>query len=208
MVAQIHPKQDQAANDAETALDAFQLSCLLDGELDGPERDRVLDRLMHDADAQRLWSTLHVVGDAIRSSEVACTHHTQFQARLAACLANEPAIVAPRWARERQRVLRRMVLPGAAVAAAAVMLMVVAVPQLRGGAGDTSALTAADSKAVPVSGTPPAVASIPASTTPAANSRPTYPYLQAHREFAPGGVLPPSAPYLRTSASLPAEGGR
>lgn len=203
MMAHIQQKQDPMSIASEATSDAFQLSCLLDGELNGPERDHVLDRLMHDADALRLWSTMHVVGDAIRSSEVACTHRTHFQARLAACLADEPAVVAPRWARERRRVLWRVVLPGAAVVAAAAMLMVVAVPQLRGGAGEKTSLTAGNSTAVPGTGNALNVTAIQAS-----NTRPIYPYLQAHREFAPGGVLPPSAPYLRTSATRPTESGR
>lgn len=180
--------------------DALNLSCLLDGELDGAERQRVLDRLLHDADAQRLWSAMHVVGDAIRSSEVACMHRTQFQARVAACLAREPAVVAPR----PQRMLRRMVLPGAAVAAAAAVLMVVAVPQLREGATDQAPLTATATKALPVAARDPDSAVITASVS----SRPIQPYLQAHREFAQGGVLPPSTAYLRTSANLPAASGR
>jgi sigma-E factor negative regulatory protein RseA len=179
--------------------DALAVSCLLDGELDGPERERILDRLMHDADAQRLWSTMHVVGDAIRSSEVACTHSVHFRARLAATLAQEMPIVAPRLATRRRRLMRRVVLPGAAVAAAAAMLMVVAVPQLRGGAGDGAALTASASRQA--GGETRAVVAAPA-------TRPMSPYLRAHREFAPVGVLPPSAPYLRTSAALPAEGAR
>jgi sigma-E factor negative regulatory protein RseA len=203
MVAQLHQKQDPMPNHADAAVEAIDLSCLLDGELDGPDRDRVLDRLIHDADAQRLWSTLHVVGDAIRSSEVACTHRAHFQARLAACIAGEPTIVAPRWTRDRQRMLRRVILPGAAVVAAVAMLIVVAVPQLRSGAGDVDSRTVAATKAGPAIVSTPNVAALPAT-----GAMPINPYLRAHREFAQGGVLPPSAPYLRTSATLPAESSR
>lgn len=172
--------------------DALDLSCLLDGELDGAERDRVLSFLLRDEQAQQLWSTLHVVGDAIRSSDVACAHRAQFQARIAAWIADEPPIVA----RHAHRIWR-VVLPGAAVAAAAAMLLVVAVPQLRGKATDGPVLAAR-----------PQPAERERSATPLSVTRPMNPYLHAHREFAAGGVFPPSAPYLRTSATLPAEARR
>lgn len=195
---------DMTAHDvarAEPLSDAEAISCLLDGELDAATRERVLKRLMSDADAQGQWSVLHLVGDALRSSEVGALHQTSFAAKCSARLANEPAIVATRWARERRYLVRRVLLPGTAVAAAVAMLAVVAVPQLRGSGGDAEPVVAgAGAVATPV---------VTISATPVASpSRPMAPYLQAHREIAPSGVLPARAPYLRTSATVPAEGGQ
>ena len=186
--------------------DAQSLSCLLDGELDRAEQQRVIDRLLQDPQAQTLWSTLNAVGDAIRSSEVACLHRAEFAQRVADALRDEPTVLAP-LPGTRSRAVRRYVLPGVAVAAAAAVLTTVAVPLLGGrDAANESPLAqrapVVASTAAPTAG--PATAPVSAGRV----ARPMSPYLQAHREFAQGAVLPPSAPYLRTSTTVTVEEGR
>jgi sigma-E factor negative regulatory protein RseA len=211
MTAVPHPAENLSRSaPAEPMSDALALSCLLDAELGAAAQARALDRLLSDSAAQSQWTAMHLVGDALRSSEVGALHRSAFVARCSVRLAAEPTIAAPRWARER-RLVRRVVLPGTAVVAAAAMLAVVALPQLRGTSQPAAVATNA-----PASTNNPAAAPTVAAVTavqPSAASgpqtvRPMAPYLQAHREIAPSGVLPARAPYLRTSTTVPAEGGQ
>lgn len=107
------------------------LSRLIDGELDDGACRALFARLDRDADARRTWVLLNVACDAVRSSETAALHSTAFVARVSAALDAEPVVLAPGAARRRYVLLRRVGIPSAAVAAAAVVLAVVAVPQLR-----------------------------------------------------------------------------
>jgi negative regulator of sigma E activity len=186
---QVKRKQalDTAGDDCREAL-----SCLIDGEIDRAECASILDRICADPRVRDQWALLHAAGDALRSSEVAALHSNAFVGRVAAALAGEPTILAPR-ALARRR-YHRVLIPGAAVAAAVALLAVVAVPQLRG------------------SGEMPQVATV----TPAAPASEPQPvevarvpelerYLRAHRELAGSLVMPQSTPYLRTSNNLPAE---
>jgi sigma-E factor negative regulatory protein RseA len=188
------------------SLSSQSLSCLIDGELDAAECARLLEGLVADPEARREWLMFHLAGDALRSSEVACLQSEKFLLRLGAVLEAEPAIVAPRLRRSRMRLVRRVVLPGAAVAAAATMLAVIAVPQLRGdepGATQTVAAPAVTSAPVTTVSTAPTARSsaVPA---PVPNEvrrlAELEAYLSAHRELAGGSMMPRSAPYLRASA--------
>lgn len=188
------------ASDAEAVPDAqLLLSCLLDGELDDAQREVALRALAQNEEAQRQWAAMHVIGDALRSSEVGCLHRPQFQTRMAACLAAEPRIVAPRWRRER--VLRRVVAPGMAIAAAVTVLGVVVLPQFRVFTDSPGAVHVAAEK----NQAPLAVAQesgVSSTESSGSDVAQLHRYLQAHREFVPtSGVLPPSTPYLRTSTT-------
>lgn len=116
---------------AKTPSDAGErLSCLMDGELDGAAGRAALAQLCSDDGARADWTLWHAVGDALRSSEVVALHSPRFAAGVAAALADEPAILAPR-AVAAHPVVRRMVMPGVAAAAAALVLTVAALPMLR-----------------------------------------------------------------------------
>ncbi len=185
------------------------LSCLIDGELDPAECARLLGRVGTDQVARREWLLLHVAGDALRSSDVACLQSDRFLRRVGAALDAEPPIVAPRAGRDRARLIRRVVLPGAAVAAAATMLTVIVVPQLRGDAPSTpqtaEAPAARDASASAQAAPPAAPAQVAASPAPSEIRRlaELEAYLAAHRELAGGSMMPRTAPYLR--ASVPAQ---
>lgn len=171
------------------------LSCLIDGELGDAACARILDRVCSDPQARSQWALLNAAGDALRSSEVAALHSGAFVERVCAALAQEPAVLAP-GALARRR-YQRVLIPGAAVAAAATLLAVVAVPQLRGGGASSAvAITAPAPVAAPVSA-PQAteVARVPEIER----------YMRAHRELAGSTVMPQATPYLRTSNNLPAE---
>lgn len=185
-----HPNRAGSAS-GEAPLSRETLSCLIDGELDAADSAKLLGRLGADHAARRDWLLLHLAGDALRSSDVASLQSDRFLARMRAALEAEPAIVAPRARLDLARLVRRVVLPGAAVAAAAAMLAVIAVPQMRGEAPP----------ATQVATSMPVVATTPA---PAANQvrrlAELEAYLAAHQELAGGSMMPRTAPYLRASA--------
>jgi len=170
-----------------------KLSSLIDGELDSAECAAMVDRICADPQLGSHWALMHAAGDAMRSSEVAALHSRTFVTRVAAALASEPAILAPTpFGRRRYQ---RVLIPGLAVAAAAALLVVVAVPQLRGSGAEVQV---AATPAV----TPPSTATQPVEV---ARVPELERYLRAHREMAGGTVMPRATPYLRTSNNLPAE---
>lgn len=125
MNANSMPRQDEPAELRE------MISSLMDGELDASDRTRCLDRLCRDEAAGADWAAWHLVGDALRSSDVAVLHAQAFAADLARRLAAGPAILAPHPRMSQGRLIRRFVMPGAAAVAAVAVLAVVAVPMLR-----------------------------------------------------------------------------
>lgn len=187
-------------NAATGKLDLERLSSLLDGELDEREAEQVLDALCRDAGLQRQWSDLQLVGDAMRSTEVAACHVDGFCARVRRALADEPTVLAPR---PRTRPVRRYAVPGMAVAAAVAAIAFVAVPLLRSPAPDMAA-----QKQAPVAAPAPAVAANEPPALPAAgkaaaaiaSARALDPYFAAHRELTGGTPLPRATAYLRTGA--------
>lgn len=180
--------RDAADGDCREAL-----SCLIDGELSHAECARILDRICADPQVREQWTLLHAAGDALRSNEVAALHSSAFVGRVAAALAGEPTVLAPR-ALTRRR-YQRVLIPGAAVAAAAALLVVVAVPQLRL-TGEAPQVAATQPAAAPTAAPQPVeVARVPELER----------YLRAHRELAGSLVMPEATPYLRTSNNMPVE---
>lgn len=180
---------------ARGTVDSEHLSALIDGELDAEQAARVLDALCRDPELQRRWSDLQLVGDALRSTEVAACHLDGFCARVRTALAAEPTVLAP----GRPRTLvRRYAVPGAAVAASVAAIAFVALPLLRAPAPE---MTARESVAPSQLSTPavtladPLPAKAPATI---ANARVLDPYFSAHRELTGGTPLPRATAYLRT----------
>ena len=111
-------------------VDIEHLSSLIDGELDAREAAAVIDALCRDAELQHRWSDLQLVGDALRSTEVAACHVDGFCARVRRALADEPdgsrTVARPPWlaslcrARLRRRCVgrRHRIRRGSAVAGA------------------------------------------------------------------------------------------
>lgn len=185
----MHARLTQGPGAGHDGIDRQAISCLIDGELGDADFKAAVDRLCTDPQARAEWSLLHAVGDALRSSEVAAMHSSAFAARVASAVEREPAIVAPTAARRRYQ---RVVLPGAAIAAAAALLAIVAVPQLRGSVDTQQVATSVPADAQPV---------VEITRVPELER-----YLRAHRELAGSGmVMPQATPYLRTSNNLPAE---
>ncbi|MCX8003659.1 MAG: sigma-E factor negative regulatory protein [Burkholderiaceae bacterium] len=121
------------SNDSDRGPDAQcreALSRLIDGELDEAECRRLLARLAADESACREWALLNAACDALRSSDVAALHSSTFVARVRTALDAEPALLAAPAPRPR-RLVQRVALPAVALAAAAGVLAVVALPLLR-----------------------------------------------------------------------------
>lgn len=189
--------QTQFRDDAEPPMAQVALSCLMDGELDANAGRPCIEGLCADQEARRAWALWHVASDALRSSEVAALHSQRFCDRLHVALEAEPRLLAPR-AFARARSLRRVVLPGAAVAAAVAALVVVALPQLQ----QPSVAPQAAGATTPVG---PAVIALPVAGE-VARSAELEAYLVAHREAFASGVMPRSTAYLRTSVGANPEG--
>ncbi|MGU7779498.1 sigma-E factor negative regulatory protein [Burkholderia sp. PU8-34] len=111
-----------------------RLSALVDGEtFDGPDHGQFLAEFDH---ADRVaWAHYHLIGDALRSDELAMSPalSASFTARMSACLEAEPHLLAPAAAPVTRKLLslRRRVVPAFAVAAAAATLTWIVVPQMQ-----------------------------------------------------------------------------
>ena len=182
------------------------LSAWLDGEVEpGAARSIVAD-LLEPGPARRLYEEWGLVGDAIRSQEVAAGHSPRLCARICEALQDEPALLAPRAlpaAARRTASTTRHVASGFAIAAAAAVVVFFAVPQLRGGLDGGAAQTAMQAAQQPGAGATGSaeLASIPrgGAARPDAGKRDPRldPYLRAHRDFSGAGVMPQEAAYLR-----------
>jgi sigma-E factor negative regulatory protein RseA len=222
---------ERTASPADASVDEARLreliSCLMDGELGeqtAGDRQRCLERLCADERARSDWAVWHLCSDALRSSEVAALHASTFSVRVSAALANEPAIVAPRALSrstdQQHRMIRRVMLPGAAAVAAVAMLTVVALPMLRGtdgstpvevaGVGGASQPSGTLIRTVPVSAA--VVRDLPASMVQRSSTMDPSRfdiYLSAHSQMSGSLGLPRTSPYLRQSGAVdPATRGR
>lgn len=191
-----------------------RLSAFVDGELlDGEHPNTILAALGREDCAT--WSCYHLIGDALRSDDLAVSPATSsaFLNGFAARFESEVHVLAPISvpATRRLLALRRRVIPAFAVAAAAATLTWIVMPQLSGvGTGVTQVASVA----------PPAdsvqrvaMASMPAATTAQANvsdgniirDASLDQYLEAHQQFGLQPVVSGSMPLLR-AASLTTQG--
>ncbi|TDM09528.1 MAG: anti-sigma 24 factor [Ideonella sp. MAG2] len=84
------------ANPSANTLTPEQISALLDGEADESQLDQLCGQWM-DPNTQQDWHTWSLIGDVLRSEDLAQTpsHDAQFMARLRQRLAQEPVVLAP-----------------------------------------------------------------------------------------------------------------
>lgn len=69
------------------------VSALIDGELPDDDLEQMLKSL--DDDTLSAWHEGQLIGDVLRSSELASHHNPEFLARFAQVLASEPVVLAP-----------------------------------------------------------------------------------------------------------------
>ena len=177
--------------------DLEQLSAWLDGELE-PEQDRaIVERLKRDPNLRAQFEWFNLAGDALRSHEVAACHHPWLVGQVCEALKSEPVRVAP-GALAGSRV-RRHIATGITVAAAAGVLAVVALPQLR---STDVAPPAPTTAAVPAGAVQSGLANAGLPAPPKAlpsRSPQLDAYFRAHRELATTGVMPSAVAYIRNS---------
>ncbi|CAH2907824.1 MAG: Sigma factor RpoE negative regulatory protein RseA [uncultured Paraburkholderia sp.] len=196
--------QSQASSRGE------RLSAFVDGELFGEEHLN-LDRFLSDLDGEdrAAWSSYHLIGDALRSDDLAVSSASSsaFLSGFAARLESEPHLLAPAAQPVARRLLalRRRVVPAFAVGAATLTWIVV--PQLQGVPGGPGAAQVAS-----VSSHGDALQKVAMASVPAANVMPVAQdaniirdasldqYLEAHQQFAQQPVMPGSMPLIRAAA--------
>lgn len=182
---------DRKFSDLDGAERAEQISGLIDGELDPAQARQLIAAICEDDAARQAWVRLHLVGDALRSSEVAGCHSERFCSRVSAALRQEATVLAPR--PTRPSTVKRYLIPGLALAASVAAISLVALPLLSPGVPPPGTNVVATGQSML---TAEEAARRAALTV--ANARALDPYLAAHRELTAGGVaLPRATPYLR-----------
>jgi len=175
------------------------VSDLMDGELEGPDAERLLPALREEGEARQAWRTYHLIGDALRDTQLLSPG---FDQRIAASLAQEPTVLAPAATPAAVRSWRRYLMPAATAAAAAGFVGAVAfmMPLQEPSVAPQLAQT-------PPRATPAAVVAEPA---PASVPLPvaTDDYLLAHQGYSPRNRLQGVAPYVRTVSGQALESKR
>jgi sigma-E factor negative regulatory protein RseA len=186
-----------------------RLSAFVDGELFGEEHLN-LEKFLADLDGddRAAWSSYHLIGDALRSDDLAVSpaRSSAFLSGFAARLESEPHVLAPAAASVTRRLLglRRRVVPAFAVAAAAATLTWIVVPQLQGVPGGPGAQIASlQSHGDAVQRV--AMASVPTQDSNIIRDASLDQYLEAHQQFAQQPVMAGSMPVIR-AASVSTQG--
>src|SRR5690606_22009653 len=92
-----------------------------------PEAD-IRPEDLHASYGRQVWDTYHLIGDVLRSEELAIKPSDFLYARISKAIDEEPPIVAPRTMKSRR--YARAGLSGMAIAAAVAAVAWVALPQL------------------------------------------------------------------------------
>ncbi|WP_206999639.1 sigma-E factor negative regulatory protein [Trinickia mobilis] len=154
------------------------------------------------------WSSYHLIGDALRSDDLAVSSATSsaFLAGFAARLEAEPHVLAPAAvpASKPLSALRRRVVPVFAVAAAAATLTWIVVPQLQrvdgASGGVQTASVGSDSVQRVAMASAPTGPTRPAQEMNIIRDASLDQYLEAHQQFAQQPVVPGSMPLIRAAA--------
>ncbi|KND58987.1 Sigma factor RpoE negative regulatory protein RseA [Candidatus Paraburkholderia schumanniana] len=159
-------------------------------------------------DERAAWSDYHLIGDALRSDDLAVSpaRSGAFMAVFSKRFEAEAHVLAPAAAKARGGMLSRRVMPAFAVAAAAATLTWIVVPQLQGVDSRPGAQVASVAQADSVQRV--ALASVPAATTrtPIVEANiirdaDLDQYLEAHQQFSQQPVMPGSMPLIRAAAT-------
>ena len=175
------------------------VSDLMDGELEGPDAERMVSALREEGEARQAWRTYHLIGDALRDTQLLSP---RFDERIATSLAQEPTIFAPA-AVTAARSWRRYLTPAATAAAAAGFVGAVAFMMPLQEPSVAPQLAAQ----TPPRPTPAAVVTEPA-PAPVPLPAATDDYLLAHQGYSPRNRLQGVAPYVRTVSGQALESKR
>lgn len=172
------------------------VSALMDGELDGSEAGRAIDRVLKDADARLRWDTYHLIGDAFRNEYLLSR---SLAASVGVRLAAEPTVLAPKPRRNVVSRLRKYALSATASAAAVAVVGWLALyenPITSNYASlGVARLQYGDGAASPAA-------------RPVALDGSVRAYLFAHQEYSPATQIQGVAPYVRTVTEVPTADSR
>ncbi|MEO6361949.1 MAG: sigma-E factor negative regulatory protein [Caldimonas sp.] len=197
----------------ETCPDEERLSALLDGEIEAGDSARACASWCDRADARRDWHAWHLIGDVLRSDELAsdAARDVRFLLAVRARLAGEPVVLAPApLLRPAAPLLAsragRWLLPSAV--AAGLVMVVGAFGVLRSGPqpGESPAVAVAANIPAPSSPQVPSgtAGDVVALTNPTMiRDAQLQRYLAAHKQFAGTSALGVPSAFLR-SATLEA----
>ncbi|MET0333143.1 MAG: sigma-E factor negative regulatory protein [Rhizobacter sp.] len=198
-----------------------ELSSLMDGELDSSAVAKACREWKDDAQVRSEWHAYHLIGDVLRSEDLASTgsHDAAFLVALRGRLAEEPVVLAPSRAVEvaeetRARGKRSWATPMAVAAGFAVVAGSLVVTQMAGGLSLRGSQGEALVAKAPAA--PPAVVLVDSAASAAVEQRVVLngqlvrdvrldEYLAAHKKFG-GSSLPggPSGFLRNASAEVPA----
>jgi len=193
-----------------------RLSAFVDGELFDGERPHTI-LAAFDQEDRADWSCYHLIGDALRSDDLAVSPaaSSAFMSGFSARFESEAHVLAPASIPVARRLLslRRRVVPAFAVAAAAATLTWIVMPQLQGvnPAAGVAQMASVAPHADSVQRV--AMASMPVATVAQANPQDGNiirdanldQYLEAHQQFGLQPVVSSSASLIR-AASLNTQG--
>ena len=155
-----------------------RISALMDGELDDKSAAMAIDSLASDGEARDTWRTYHLISDALSKSRVLSEG---FSERVAAALAKEPTVLAPRRLPAGE--------PGRWVALAAGVAAVSLVGWLGFAPQQSAVAPVVQAPKAQLVESKPTVVPLPSGTND---------YLLAHQGFSPRVSLQGMASYVRT----------
>ncbi|CCD39440.2 Sigma factor RpoE negative regulatory protein RseA [Candidatus Paraburkholderia kirkii UZHbot1] len=160
------------------------------------------------SDERAAWSEYHLIGDALRSDDLAVSpaRSGAFTAVFSKRFEAEAHVFAPVAAKARGGMLRRRVMPAFAVAAAAATLTWIVVPQLQGvdsrpGAQVSSVAQADSVQRVALASVLAAITCTPIVEANIIRDADLDQYLEAHQQFSQQPVMPGSMPLIRAAAT-------
>lgn len=170
-----------------------KISMLMDGELDQREFDEVLGALGPDNEARLAWRAYHLIRDALRGENVLAP---DLAAGVAARLAGEPTVLAPR--RTAQPPMRRTWMALSAAASVAAMGLVGWLAFSPRPVPEAGPVVAAQIVNVPQATLVPVIQAKTEAPIRVPLPAATDDYLLANQGYSPRLTLQGVAPYIRT----------
>jgi sigma-E factor negative regulatory protein RseA len=171
-----------------------KISQWMDGELGGHETREQLTRVRQDAELHDCWGLFHLIGDVMRGERALSR---EFEQRVAARLASEPAVLAP-----RHRVASRFATYALSAAASVSAVALVGwLAFFNNPLAPQPELAQAPTSLPPVAAPSEEIASVPSDGK-------MDDYLIAHQEFSPSTEIQGLAPYIRGVSSARQVEGR
>ncbi len=182
------------------------LSGAVDGDVDS--LDKACRAWRDDPQARATWHTYHLIGDVMRSSELAAapSHDARFLAQLRERLADEPVVLAPAAPKRAAPAWRvpAAVAAGFVLVAGVLVVSQVSGPAVDGGAGTQAAVGTLPSGVVQVSNGAGRVAAPTASGALIRDAR-LDEFLRAHQSARGGfAAAVPGSALRRVDAEMPA----